>query len=195
MGKIFYLMGKSASGKDTIFKKIMEDERICLKNIVMYTTRPIRSGEVNGIDYYFVTEEEAAQLEQQGQIIEMRQYSTVYGIWKYFTVSDEQIDLQEHSYLMIGTLESYRKTKDYFGEEHLVPLYVTVPDGIRLERALEREKRQPVPKYAEMCRRFLADEEDFKEENLKACHIMEKFENIAVEQCVERLVQRILRDI
>lgn len=195
MGKIFYLMGKSASGKDTIFKKIMEDERICLKNIVMYTTRPIRSGEVNGVDYYFVTEEEAAQLEQQGRIIEMRQYSTVHGIWKYFTVSDEQIDLQEHSYLMIGTLESYRKTKDYFGEEHLVPLYVTVPDGIRLERALEREKRQPVPKYAEMCRRFLADEEDFKEENLKACHIAEEFENIAADQCVERLVQRMLKEI
>ena len=43
MGKIFYLMGKSASGKDTLFKEILE--RIPeLKTVVPYTTRPIRTG-------------------------------------------------------------------------------------------------------------------------------------------------------
>ena len=45
-------MGKSASGKDSIYKKIRE--RLSeLKPIVIYTTRPIREGEREGVEYYF----------------------------------------------------------------------------------------------------------------------------------------------
>ena len=65
---------------------------------------------------------------------------------------------------MIGTLESYEKLKTYFGNEKVVPLYIEVEDGERLTRALAREKTQKEPKYAEMCRRFLADSKDFSEE-------------------------------
>ena len=91
--------------------------------------------------------------------------NTVHGIWKYFTVDDGQIDLEQGDYLLIGTLETYEKIREYYGAEHLVPIYIEVEDGERLARALERERRQAVPKYKEMCRRFLADEEDFCEEN------------------------------
>ena len=62
---------------------------------------------------------------------------------------------------MIGTLESYKEMCIYFGEENLLPIYIEVSDGMRLERALKREHLQQNPKYAEMCRRFLADEQDF----------------------------------
>ena len=56
MGKIFYLMGKSSSGKDSVFKEIKK--RIPeLKDIVLYTTRPIREGEREGVEYHFVNEE------------------------------------------------------------------------------------------------------------------------------------------
>lgn len=195
MGKIFYLMGKSASGKDTIFKKIMECNKLGLKNIVMYTTRPIRVGEQDGIDYYFVSDERADELEHQGLVIEMRKYHTVYGIWKYFTVVDGQVDLNHNNYLMIGTLESYEKMRGFYGADVLVPLYVTVPDDIRLERALARERCQKQPKYAEMCRRFLADEEDFKEENLKICGICKEkdsFENLDVTICTNQIMEHIL---
>ena len=51
MSKIFYFMGKSASGKDTIFKQIKE-RMPDLKTIVIYTTRPIREGEQEGVEYY-----------------------------------------------------------------------------------------------------------------------------------------------
>lgn len=51
MGKIFYVMGKSASGKDTIYKKLLE-RFPGLKTVVTYTTRPIRDGETEGVEYH-----------------------------------------------------------------------------------------------------------------------------------------------
>lgn len=52
MGKIFYIMGKSSSGKDTIYKRLLEDKGLDLCNIVLYTTRPMRQGEQPGREYY-----------------------------------------------------------------------------------------------------------------------------------------------
>ena len=66
----------------------------------------------------------------------------------------------------MGTLESYAKMQEFYGPEQMIPLYIQVEDGERLSRALAREKQQKAPHYAEMCRRFLADEEDFSEEKL-----------------------------
>ena len=72
MGKIFYLMGKSSSGKDTIYKELVSDEELRLKTIVPYTTRPIREGETDGVEYYFSGEEELEPLLADGKIIELR---------------------------------------------------------------------------------------------------------------------------
>lgn len=177
MGKIFCLMGKSSSGKDTIYKRLLEDNSLPLHTIIPCTTRPIRSGETHGVEYYFYTEEELSQLEQDGKIIELRAYDTVHGIWKYFTADDDQIDLSCKDYLIIGTLESYVKMQSYFGRDKLIPIYICVDDGIRLQRALDRERAQEEPKYAEMCRRFLADEKDFSAEKLKAAGIQQHFFN------------------
>lgn len=161
MGKIYYLMGKSASGKDHIYEHLLKETSFDLKPLVLYTTRPIRSGEQDGREYFFVDEARLSRLREAGKIIEERMYPSVMGPWYYFTADDGQIDLEKQDYLGIGTLESYVKLKDYFGEQALVPLYVEVDDGLRLSRALERERGQKEPKYAEMCRRFLADCEDF----------------------------------
>ena len=169
MGKIFCILGKSSSGKDTIFKRILEYEELRLKTLVLYTTRPLRLGEVNGREYWFVTKEQMEEYQKEQRIIEMREYHTIYGEWYYFTVKDDQINLKEYNYLMHTTLESYENLMKYYGKENLVPLYIEVEDGIRLERALKRERKQDNPKYAEMCRRFLADERDFSEENIKRC--------------------------
>ena len=188
MGKIFYSMGKSASGKDTIFRELKER---CpqLGMVVPYTTRPIRAGEKNGVEYFFTDEAALAKMEAEHKIIELRSYDTVHGIWKYFTAADGQIDLESSDYLMIGTLESYRKMREYYGEEHLIPLYIEVEDGERLTRALLRERQQAQPKYKEMCRRFLADEEDFSEENLKKLGIRRRFDNSSKEQCLEEITE------
>lgn len=183
MGKIFCIMGKSSSGKDTLYKQMIQDGTLHLLGIVPYTTRPIRSGETNGIEYFFTDDKHLEELMAAGKIIEIRAYHTVHGIWRYFTVDDGQIDFTEQNYLMITTLEAYLKIRNYFGDSFVKPVYIEVEDGMRLQRALERERRQPEPKYAEMCRRFLADEEDFSEEKLAAAGICRRFFNENLE-CV-----------
>lgn len=187
MGKIFYIMGKSSSGKDTIYRRLLEDQELALRNIVLYTTRPMRQGEQPGREYYFVGEETFREYEAQGKIIESRIYQTVYGPWIYFTADDGQVQLEQRNYLGIGTLESYLHMKEYYGEEKICPLYIEVEDGERLKRAIRREELQPEPKYTEMCRRFLADEEDFSPDNLKKAGIERHFENIELESCVKKL--------
>ena len=186
MGKIFYLMGKSSSGKDTLYQKVLE-RLPQIHRVVPYTTRPIREGEQDGVEYHFVDDKQLAELETDGKIVELRAYNTVHGIWKYFTVDDGQIDLEQGDYLLIGTLETYEKIREYYGAEHLVPIYIEVEDGERLARALERERRQAVPKYKEMCRRFLADEEDFCEENLKRLGIDKRYRNTDMETCLNEI--------
>lgn len=186
MGKICYIMGKSASGKDSIFKELKQRFPE-YREIVLYTTRPIREGETQGIEYHFVEESRLRELERMGRVIEQRSYQTKHGIWRYFTADDGQIDLQRYHYLVIGTLESYGKMREYFGEDVMVPVYVEVEDGERLRRALARESMQREPKYAEMCRRFLADEEDFSEENLKRAGIEKRFKNMKFEDCIDEI--------
>ena len=188
MGKIFYLMGKSASGKDHIYEFLRKQTKLQLTPLILYTTRPIRSGEENGREYFFVTEEKLECLREEKKIIEERMYRTVHGPWFYFTADDGQICLEKQDYLGIGTLESYRKMKAYFGEKIMVPLYVETEDGIRLERALKRERGQEHPKYAEMCRRFLADCEDFSEEKIQEAGITRRFGNNGqIEDCFSKI--------
>lgn len=187
MGKIFYIMGKSSSGKDTIYKRLLGDQELKLRNIILYTTRPMRQGEMPGREYYFVEEGTFQEFQKQGKIIEARTYQTVYGPWIYFTADDGQIELEKRNYLGIGTLESYMNMKEYYGEKNLCPLYIEVEDGERLKRAICREELQQEPKYAEMCRRFLADTEDFSEENLKRAGITKRFSNIDLESCIKEL--------
>lgn len=177
MGKIYYIMGKSGSGKDTIYKEVIEQEDLHLKKMVLYTTRPIREKEEDGREYYFVDDDTACELERRGKVIEMRSYHTVHGIWKYFTVDDEHTDLKKYDYLAIGTLESYAGLKEYYGPDKVVPIYIEVEDGNRLERALKRERKPQNQKYEEMCRRFLADSIDFSEENLQKAGITRRFAN------------------
>ena len=187
MGKIFYIMGKSSSGKDTIYKRLLGEQELKLRNIILYTTRPMRQGEMPGREYYFVGEGTFQEFQKQWKIIEARTYQTVYGPWIYFTADDGQIELEKRNYLGIGTLESYMNMKEYYGEKNLCPLYIEVEDGERLKRAICREELQQEPKYAEMCRRFLADTEDFSEENLKRAGITKRFSNIDLESCIKEL--------
>ena len=187
MGRIFYIMGKSSSGKATIYSRLLRDKEFGLKNVLLYTTRPVRQGEADGREYHFVDEERFRQFMDEGKVIEYRTYETVHGPWTYFTADDGQVDLKARSYLAIGTLESYENMKRYFGEENVCPIYVEVEDGERLKRALAREELQEKPRYAEMCRRFLADTEDFSEENLERAGIKRRFQNVELESCMEEI--------
>ena len=175
MGKIICLMGKSSSGKDTIYKNLMEDKSLGLRKLIPYTTRPMREGEQEGVEYHFTDEAGLARLQEEDRVIEIRAYDTVYGVWKYFTVWEEQMNLERESYCLIGTLEAWNAMCQYFGREKMIPVYIEVEDGTRLIRAVERDRTQEHPGYEELCRRFLADAKDFSEENLKNAGITRRF--------------------
>ena len=191
MGKIFYVMGKSSSGKDSIFKKIQE-EAPNLQTIVPYTTRPIREDETEGVEYFFVSESELSSMVREDKVVEVRSYETVHGVWRYFTVDDGQIDLEnDNYYLMIGTLESYDRIRKYYGNTKVIPVYIEVEDGERLERALKRESAQKTPKYDEMCRRFMADNKDFSDENILECGIKKRYINDDRDRCAKEIAEMI----
>lgn len=191
MSKLYIIIGKSSTGKDTIYKRLLEDDRISLKNVVIYTTRPIRIGEVEGREYHFVDEKRLKEMEKKKKVIEKRSYNTVHGVWNYFTADDGQIDLSSSSYLLIGTLESFYEIKKYYGKENVVPIYIEVEDGLRLERAVIRERTQDSPKYKELCRRFIADTNDFSNENIKKAEIFRTFINDELEACVNEIIEYI----
>ena len=188
MGKLFYIIGKSSSGKDTIFQRLLKEESLKLRPLVLYTTRPMRAGEEPGVQYHFTDEAGLKVLQEQGKVIELRAYDTVYGVWKYFTADTEATDLESGDYLGIGVLESYRAIRDYYGADRVVPLYIEVEDGERLQRALNRERAQEKPRYAEMCRRFLADSEDFSEEHIREAGIEKRFYNRDLDACMEEIM-------
>lgn len=190
MGKIICLMGKSSTGKDTIYKRLLADRELGLKKIVPYTTRPIRNGERDGVEYFFKSEEDFLELKQQGRIIEDREYHTFHGLWRYFVADDGQID-SSGNYIMIGTLEAYRHLQDYFGADRVLPVMIESDDGERLQRALNRERKQEQPRFEEMCRRFLADSEDFSEEKIAEAGITKRFTNNNLGQCLEYIRQYI----
>lgn len=192
MSKIYYIMGKSSSGKDTIYRMLISNKELNFKSIIGYTTRPIREGEIEGREYHFVDSYKMNELDAAGKIIEKRTYKTVHGDWNYFTVDDGQVDIEKEDYLVIGTLESFEKMREYFGCENVQALYIEVEDGQRLERALKREKMQIEPKYSEMCRRYLADQDDFSEENIIKADIKKRYSNSKTKDCIENIVKDIL---
>ena len=174
-GKLYIVMGKSATGKDTLYARIRERHPELLP-VIPYTTRPIREGECEGEEYHFVDEAAMRAIEGRGEIIESRCYHTIRGDWYYFTAADEQLEGDE-DHIMITTLEGYEQIRDYFGAKRVIPIYIEVDDITRIERALGREKKEANPCVAEICRRFLADDEDFSEEKLEKNAITNRVRN------------------
>ncbi len=193
MGKIYCIMGKSASGKDTVYRMLLEDRELSLKRMVPYTTRPVRAGEKDGENYFFTDEEGFKSLSEQGKVIESRTYDTVFGPWRYFTADDGRTDPGSFDYILITTPEGYKKIRDYYGKETVIPLYIDLENGERLKRAIFREQQQTKPDYREVCRRFLADEEDFSGDKLEALGIEESFDNTNSTMCAEAIKSRILK--
>lgn len=171
MSKLFCIRVK-VHPASTIFKRLVKDRELDLKTVVSYTTRPMREGEREGVEYHFVSPQMLRDFREEGRVIECRDYHTVHGLWSYFMVDDGQIDFfGAQDSVIIGTLESYQKIRDFFGKRTCRTDLCLCGRRTSVVEGLEREKQQENPGYAEMCRRFLADTEDFSEEKLRACEI------------------------
>jgi guanylate kinase len=83
--------------------------------------------------------------------------------------------------------------RSYFGEDVVLPIMIECADGVRLQRALDREKAQKQPKYEEMCRRFLADAEDFSEQHQKEAGITQVFNNEDLNNCLDKIKNYMLQ--
>ena len=196
MGSFIYIMGKSSAGKDTVRKKVQEKEK--LKEYVMYTTRPIRDGEQEGVDYFYISDDDMKKYHEDGKVIESRTYTTVAGPWTYATIDDGQFD-GDKDILGVGTLESYNKVKEFFQNDKnkkLIPVYIQIDEQEREKRARKREQTQKNPNYEEMERRHTADNIDFSEEKLREAGIGKKqtFENYNLEECVQNIIKYIEKE-
>lgn len=195
MIELLYIIGKSSSGKDTVKNKlvnVLENENIRFKELVIYTTREIRTGEEQGVDYNFVNENTFQKLLANNKVVESRSYEKIQGLVRYFTVLEDKLFEQELKYVVgVGTLVSYNNLVQYFsrfnkGMIKITPIYLEVDNSSRLLRAIRRELLETESKqnFEEVCRRFEADELDYSEENILQSGISKRFQNDSIDSTI-----------
>lgn len=121
-------MGESAAGKSSIEKVLAQ--RYGYKRTISYTTRPPRVGEVDGVDYHFITEEEYADKFNSGFFVE----TGAYNGWLYGTTKEQY----DKSTVCVLTPHGLRQIKKNLAEENMVSFYIMVPRRDRLIKILER---------------------------------------------------------
>lgn len=179
MQKIFCIIGKSGSGKDAVYKRLIQETS--LKPVVYYTTRPKRQNEEHGKDYFFVEPINIEIACNDGKLIESRTFKTVAGDWLYATIDDGQFD--DGDCLIIASPEQFFSISEYFKDKkEVVPLFIYIDDGIRLQRLISREMLQVTPNYSEICRRYDADTNDFK-----CLEGIRRINNYSLTECVEEI--------
>lgn len=150
--KIIAICGKAGSGKDTILQRVVA---ACpqLHEIVSCTTRPMREGEANGINYFYLTGEQFGEKVLRGEMLE----ATCFNDWFYGTSYDSlRSDCVNIAVLNPEGIDSIATHKNI----EMVVFYVEAKDKTRLLRQLNRETD---PDVYEIIRRFRADELDFED--------------------------------
>ena len=132
--KILVISGFSGAGKDTIAKLISQKNGLSF--VVSHSTRPMRPGESQGDQYYFISDNEMCTMAFNKELIEGRCYNTINGNWFYATHKDEI--KQDKPYVVVLDVLGYRELKKYFGDR-VVGIFIHVDDETRLERAKSRQ--------------------------------------------------------
>lgn len=149
---IFVILGKSGAGKTHLAKEICK--YFNYEKIVNTTSRPKRKGEIHGVDYFFRSKEEMLKMSNENKFIEINSYNG----WFYGTEEKETVEKIKNNCVIVLEPKGYRECKKAYGDR-VIGIYIDVEDKIRLLRALQREDK---PNCYEICRRLLADTEDFK---------------------------------
>lgn len=160
MNKIVVLLGKTASGKNTIFERIIKDFDI--KPIVSYTTRPIRvDKEIQGIDYNFVSDEEFKKGLMNNEFLEFRSYNTFESeketIW-YYGTHKSSIDFTKGSYIHIVDKDGLMQLLDIYGKEKIFSIYIDADLNDIITRSLKRDDTN----IHELVRRIIDDQAQHK---------------------------------
>ncbi len=178
---ILVIMGKSGTGKDTVSTYL---EQMGLKKIITYTTRPMREGEEDGVQYHFISQEEFDKKREEGFFAESRDYHAEYGDCSYGT-SVESLKVTGDYYAII-TPEGYFAYKK-LGIPDLVPVYLTLDEQLIRSRLFnranqEQDLHQKFLLMKEVDRRIEADKVDFEcleNENIFEVDTDDKPEEIA----------------
>lgn len=150
MYKIIALIGKAGSGKDTMMHKVLE-RNPNLHEIVSCTTRPRREGEVEGVNYFYLTPEQFGDKVLHDEMLE----ATCFNDWFYGTSYESlRSDVINIGVFNPTGIESLLGRPDV--EVHV--FYVIASAKDRLLRQLNREKD---PDVDEIIRRYKTDEQDF----------------------------------
>lgn len=159
MKKIITLTGCSASGKDTLLNMIIRYNKNILP-IISTTTRPMRKGEKEGVNYYFKDKIDLDSL------IEYREYKTVNGIY-FYGIEKKEIEnklKQSNTLIVILDYRGLKAMREYCLKNNIKieSYYIQVPLKTRLYRSLKREELEypDDEHYLEICRRAIADNEE-----------------------------------
>lgn len=147
MGKSVVIVGPMGSGKTSLLKTL---ETFGYKRLAQYTTRPMREGEIDGIDMHFISEQEFINKIDEGFFAEHTYFDTVYGRW-YYGSAIEDYNKACNTVIVLNPRSVLQLT---------VPVYVVwldLSDDITMPRALKRGDNPE-----EVLRRIFADKEDFK---------------------------------
>lgn len=165
--RIFCLMGKSGTGKDTLANLLFEKNPNLIR-LVPYTTRPKRPGETEGKEYHFVDDDEYLLDLQRGKVIEHRTYEHYAdGAVKYYTYDDTVPG--SNDYLLITTPDAFNTIRNYFEHKGSIcmGIYLYMDPIKRLECCYNREVNHDGNKYKELIRRFIADEKDYPDDVIR----------------------------
>ena len=146
-------IGKAGAGKDSIQKATCELHPLMFHPIVSCTTRPAREGEIEGVDYHYITLNEFTRKVLNGSMLE----ATEFRDWFYGTTLDslskDKINIGVFNPAGVEALLEDSRL-------NIIIFEVKAPDKQRLMRYLNREE---LPDCAEMCRRYFTDEKDFSD--------------------------------
>ena len=128
--------------------------------MVSHTTRPPRKEELNGLDYFFCTDDYFE--EERESFIEQRLYKVINkdgtkGIWRYGL---HRNSIKEGLNVAVIDVNGYKALRKYFGKENVLPFFIHCSDSTRLNRLIGRGDMNNT---LEVTRRLEADERDFKE--------------------------------
>lgn len=179
--KIYFLVGQSSTGKDTIKSKLLSIMP-SLKDYVYCTTRPMRDEEVNGREYLFKSRKDYENDIKSGKVIESRVYNFNGDTPVVYYSLAKEID--EELYIVTGTPDMCHSYIKYYGSDIVKPIFIVVPDRERLMRAIKREDTNK-GNYKEVARRFYDEFNEYTKENILSLSGVEYVNNDYLEDCIE----------
>lgn len=160
------IFGKSGTGKTTLLKQLVEDENLGLAPIITCTTRPPREGEVNEIDYYFISEEEFNDLKETGELMEYSSYTVANGdTWYYGSLFKDFIEDKDK--IIIVNPDGVKSILSNCAKRGIKTsvILLSATDSKRIERLSKRGDNEE-----EVKRRIKADNKDFSDAKRYANH-------------------------